>query len=195
MKMRSLPTVAFKVEKWNPATGSNGALDVAWFRIKGIPYEKKILFMLCRIYGGLPLEVDKENLSKNNFVRVKIGCRDVTKVPAVVDGLLNLHWYDYSFQREVAQEGYTNVAGIKWIRVEGEKDKEDKPSPKKLKTINSTQGNNNTEARTSKGSGSGGGKQQSNEGGGEQMVDTIGNGDEETEDENLMIGGLIKTRK
>jgi hypothetical protein len=35
----------------------------------------------------------------NEYVRVKIGCRDVTKVPAKVDGLLDFNFYDYEFQR------------------------------------------------------------------------------------------------
>jgi hypothetical protein len=39
---------------------------------------------------GLPLEVNKENITKDDFVKVKICCRDVTKVLAVVDGLLEL---------------------------------------------------------------------------------------------------------
>jgi hypothetical protein len=42
MHIRYMPLV-FKVEKWNPAIGSNGALDVAWFRIKGIPYKRSFL--------------------------------------------------------------------------------------------------------------------------------------------------------
>lgn len=36
---------------------------------------------------GVPLEVDKANLTKHEFVRVKIGFRDVTKVPVKVDGV------------------------------------------------------------------------------------------------------------
>jgi hypothetical protein len=46
---------------------------------------------------GLPSEVDKDNLHKNDYVRVKIGCRDVTKVLASVDGLLDFQFYDYFF--------------------------------------------------------------------------------------------------
>lgn len=37
MRMRSLATVLFKVEKWNSALGSKGPLETAWFRIKEIP--------------------------------------------------------------------------------------------------------------------------------------------------------------
>jgi hypothetical protein len=39
---------------------------------------------------GIPLEVDKNNLRRWDYVRVKIGCRDVSKVP--VEGLLDLHF-------------------------------------------------------------------------------------------------------
>ena len=33
---------------------------------------------------GIPLEVDSANLKRWDFVRVKIGCKDVTKVLAIV---------------------------------------------------------------------------------------------------------------
>jgi hypothetical protein len=76
VRMRSKPKVVIKVEKWNPAN---------------IPYEKRSYSNVCMVVSkvGLPLEVDKKNLNKNDYVRVKIGCRDVTKVPTSVDGLLD----------------------------------------------------------------------------------------------------------
>jgi hypothetical protein len=46
---------------------------------------------------GIPLEVDKNNLRRWDYVRVKIGCRDVSKVP--VEGLLDLHFF-ISISRE-----------------------------------------------------------------------------------------------
>ena len=49
---------------------------------------------------GLPLEVDRDSLNKNDYVRVKIGCRDITKVPASVDGVLDFHFYDYFFRQK-----------------------------------------------------------------------------------------------
>jgi hypothetical protein len=48
---------------------------------------------------GLALEVDRENLNRYEYVKVKIGYRDVTKVPTKIDGLLDFHFYDYFFQR------------------------------------------------------------------------------------------------
>jgi len=135
MRMRSMPEVVFKIEKWNHATGSKGDLDVAWFMITNIPYEKRSYSNVCMVASkvGLPLEVDKVSLNKSDYVRVKIGCKDVTKVPASVDGVLDFHFYDYFFQREVPQEGYTNPAGTKWIRNERDQPKDDFPSPKNIK--------------------------------------------------------------
>jgi len=99
LRMRSMPKVVVKVEKWNPTTGSKGPLDVVWFRITNIPYEKRSYSNVCMVASkvGLPLEVDKENLNNNDYVRVKIGCRDVTKVPASTDGVLDFNFYDYFF--------------------------------------------------------------------------------------------------
>jgi hypothetical protein len=101
--MWSAPEVVIKVEKWNPTTGSKGPLDVAWFRITNIPFEKRSYSNVCMVASkvGLPLEVDRDSLHKNDYVRVKIGCRDVAKVLASVDGVLDFHFYDYFFQREV----------------------------------------------------------------------------------------------
>lgn len=40
-------------------------------------------------------------------------CLNVTKVPAMVDGLLDFFFYDFHFQRVVVQEVETNLAGNK----------------------------------------------------------------------------------
>lgn len=77
--------------------------------------------------------MDKDSLHKNDYVRVKIGCRDVTKVPASIDGLLDFHFYDYFFEREVPQEGFTNPASTQWIKNDREQAREGPSSPKKQK--------------------------------------------------------------
>lgn len=41
LSMGTLPEITFKVEKWNSAAGATGSMDSAWFRIRGIPYEKR----------------------------------------------------------------------------------------------------------------------------------------------------------
>jgi hypothetical protein len=40
------------------------------------------------------------------------------------------NFYDYFFQREVPQDGYTNPAGTQWIRNDKDKTTDDFPSPK-----------------------------------------------------------------
>lgn len=131
MQLRIVPDVFIKVEKWNSNSGAKVAMSTAWFRIRGIPFEKRSEQNVCLIASlvGLPLEVDKSCLKKFDYVRVKIGNKHITKVPAVVEGMLDFFFYDFEFQREVPQEGITNPAGNKWVRVD--KPVGEHPSPKK----------------------------------------------------------------
>jgi hypothetical protein len=192
MRMRSAPEVVIKIEKWNPITGSKGPLDVAWFRISNIPFEKRSYSNVCMVASkvGLPLEVDRDSLNKNDFVRVKIGCRDVTKVPASVDGVLDFHFYDYFFQREVPQDGFTDSSGTKWIRNERDQPKDDFPSPKKQKMEQSKQVGKFFEAGPSKNYGTDKGKQATgnDSGTGNQQHDVP---EEDSEDESLLMGDLV----
>jgi hypothetical protein len=132
MMMGTVPGVTFKVEPWNPNIGAKAKLQTAWFRILGIPLEKRLEKKACLVASlvGIPLEVDKVNLKRWEYVRVKIGCRDITKVPAVVEGLLDLHFYDFTFQKEIQVEGHTQPGWNTWTRTN---DGNDNPSPKKPK--------------------------------------------------------------
>jgi hypothetical protein len=71
-------------------------------------------------------------LKRWDYVRVKTGCRDITKVPAVVEGLLDLHFYDFTFQREVQVEGGATSTWNKWTR-NIDRSNDDNPSPKKAR--------------------------------------------------------------
>lgn len=132
MQMGTVPGVTFKVEPWNPYAGAKAKLDAAWFRISGIPLEKRTEKRACYVASlvGIPLEVDKPNIKKWEYVRVKIGCRDITKVPAVVEGLLDLHFFDFTFQREVPSEQHTRPGWNTWNR-STDRGEDDNPSPKK----------------------------------------------------------------
>jgi hypothetical protein len=50
----------------------------------------------------------------------------------VVEGLLDMHFYDFSFQREVQVEGSNNPGWNTWTRAS---DGNDKPSPKNIKKV------------------------------------------------------------
>lgn len=117
------------MEKWKATTDSTGTVDTTWFRIRGIPYEKRLVQNVSKVasFVGLPEEVDVDNLTKFDYARIKIGCRDVRKVPVVVNGMLDFFYY-FQFQREVPQEGTTNPTGNKWVR--NDRAADDNPSPK-----------------------------------------------------------------
>lgn len=95
-----------------PNVGAKAEIATAWFKIFGIPTEKRTKKQVACVASlvGIPLEVDKNNSKRWEYVRVKVGCRDVTKVPAIVEGLLDLHFYDFTFKREVTVEGGTNTS-------------------------------------------------------------------------------------
>jgi hypothetical protein len=133
MEMRIVPGVKFKVDKWNPHVGAKAEITSAWFRIAGIPVEKRSEKRVALVASlvGIPLEIDKNNMKRGDHVRVRIGCRDITKVPAKVEGLLDLHFYDFTFQREVQVEG-SSTSWNTWTR-NTDRANEDRPSPKKAK--------------------------------------------------------------
>jgi hypothetical protein len=64
----------------------------------------------------MPLEVGKANLKRWDYVRVRIGYKDIYKVPAVVEGLLKMYFYDFIFQREVHIEGHNQPGWNTWTR-------------------------------------------------------------------------------
>jgi hypothetical protein len=133
MEMRTVPGIKFRVDKWDPYVGAKAELQTAWFRIFGIPAErrseKRVAYVASLV--GIPLEVDKQNLKRWDYVRVKIGCRDISKVPATVEGLMDLHFFDFSFQREVLVEG-GSTSWNTWTR-NADRSNEDNPSPKKAR--------------------------------------------------------------
>jgi hypothetical protein len=130
MLMGTVPGVTFKVEPCNPYVGAKAKIEYAWFMISWIPMEKRTEKRACYVASlvGLPLKVDKNNLKRWEYVRVKIGCKDITKVPAVVEDLLEMHFYDFAFQREVSTGNHNKPAWNTWTRT-SERD-DDKPSLK-----------------------------------------------------------------
>ena len=118
MQMATVPGASFKVEIWNPNAGAKGSLEITWFRIFGISMElgteKKASFVASCV--GLPLEVDQINVKRGDFARVKIGCRDIRKVPAVVECLLDLLTPDFGMcQGRVLQRRKSSTSYDRWI--------------------------------------------------------------------------------
>lgn len=88
----------FKVKKWNSATSSKGPLDVAWFIIKGIPYEKACIYS-CLKNGGFTWSGSRE-LDKTRICQGENRLQGRDKGARVVDGILDFFFYDF-FQRGI----------------------------------------------------------------------------------------------
>ena len=50
---------------------------------------------------GKVLAIDERFRFRPEHVRIKLACRDVSRVPAVAEGTLGLKIYDFFFEREV----------------------------------------------------------------------------------------------
>jgi hypothetical protein len=70
MEMRTVPGVKFRVDQWNPHVGAKAEIDAAWFRIAGIPTEKRTERRVACVASlvGIPLEIDKNNLKRWEYV-------------------------------------------------------------------------------------------------------------------------------
>ncbi|CAN6359249.1 unnamed protein product, partial [Urochloa humidicola] len=94
------------VERWNSAIGAKGELQQAWFRVKGIPVDQRSIKTVAKVGGlvGKTMMIDEKTRLKSDYVRMRIACRDATKVPASVERTLGLKIYDFFFEREVLDE-------------------------------------------------------------------------------------------
>lgn len=61
------------------------------------------------------METDEKTRFRMEFVRMKIACRDITRVPRVAEGTLGLNVHDFIFEREVQAKDTVKVlsSGIK----------------------------------------------------------------------------------
>jgi hypothetical protein len=119
------------IAPWNGSVGAKGELQQAWFRVRGIPYDKRSVLTLAYVGSlvGATSEVDKTTLSRSDYVRIKIIARDVSKVPASAEGSIGLYLYAFFYEREVTV-GEALEANM--ILVQEETREEEHPSTKKL---------------------------------------------------------------
>ena len=90
------------IEPWTSSKWAKGQLQVAWFRVKGIPMNQRSIRTLAKIGGlvGKTMEIDESTRYKTEFVRIKIDCRDVHEVLASAEGNLGIYIYDFFFELE-----------------------------------------------------------------------------------------------
>jgi len=83
-----------------------GELQQAWFRVWDIPTNQRSIRTCTKVGGlvGKVLEIDEKTRFRHDYVRVKIACRDITKVPRTAESTLGLVLHDFTFEREVEIE-------------------------------------------------------------------------------------------
>ena len=94
--------VQFTIEPWTSTIGAKGQLQMAWFRVKGIPLDQRGLRTITKIGGlvGKTMVIDESTRFNRDFVRIKLACRDVELVPPSAECALGMYLYDFFFERE-----------------------------------------------------------------------------------------------
>lgn len=112
---------------------------------------------------GKVLEIDEKTRLRHDYVRMKIACSDITKVPRTIESTLGLFIKDFHFEREVEVDGSERTLHCGIRVIEGEQ----APPSKKYKADNTSDKGflqNSGEQLSGKyitmGSDKGGGKQQ-----------------------------------
>ena len=102
------------IEPWNSSMGAKGKLQVAWFKVSGIPIDQRSLRTIAKVGGfvGKTLVIDENTRFRQDFVRVKIACRDVNQVPSSVECNLGLYIYDFFLRWKDLNSKKPNLKGM-----------------------------------------------------------------------------------
>lgn len=121
-----------KIVPWSPNLGAKGELQVAWFRVKDILADQRSIRTCAKVGGlvGKVMEIDERTRLRSEYVRMKIACRDILKVPRVAEGNLGIYIHDFIFEREVVEDDPSRVSAS------GTKVGDNDPPPKKARTKN-----------------------------------------------------------
>jgi hypothetical protein len=94
------------INSWNGLVGAKGELQHAWFRVRGVPYDKRSAKALAYVGSlvGVTRKVDKSTLNRIDYVRVKIAAKDVSRVHASTEGAILTYLYDFFYERKVILE-------------------------------------------------------------------------------------------
>lgn len=103
-----------QIDPWTPSVGAKGVLQQAWFRVKEIPPDQRSIRTVSKVGGlvGKVVEIDEKTRFRSDFVRMKIACRDVLRVPKKAEGNLGMYIHDFIFEREIPEE--ESVSVIQW---------------------------------------------------------------------------------
>jgi hypothetical protein len=133
-----------QIDQWSPAAEAKGVLQTAWFRVSCIPNDQRSMRTLAKIGGlvGKVLEIDEGTRYRYDYVRMRIACRDIARVPRTAEATLGLYIIDFKFEREIPEEKSERIlkSGIK---ITDDAAPPAKKSRAELPFINSDSGNEN----------------------------------------------------
>lgn len=92
-----------KIDAYTACARAKGQLHQAWFKVWDIPPNQRSIRTVAKVGGlvGKVLEIDEKTRFRHDYVRMKIACRDVTKVPRTAESALGMSILDFHFEREV----------------------------------------------------------------------------------------------
>lgn len=93
------------IDVWSSTRGSKGELQQGWFRVTNIPDDQRSILTIGKVTGlvGKVAELDERTRFRVDYVRMKIACRDVTKVPKSAEAVLGNAVYVFGFEREIPE--------------------------------------------------------------------------------------------
>jgi hypothetical protein len=103
--MKTVPGAIIRLVKWNGDITPISYMEEAWFRVTGIPikYRCKSTAYYVASMVGKPLALDKNYLRNFSYIRVKIGCQDITLAPEKRIGEIRKAFYEFHFTREMPE--------------------------------------------------------------------------------------------
>lgn len=106
-----------KIEPWTQVVGAKEVLQSAWFRVKKIPADQRSIRTLGKVGGlvGKVIAVDEGTRYRYDYVRLKIACRDTTKVPKIVEAFLGMYLMVFEFEREVTEDGIEKTSRVEML--------------------------------------------------------------------------------
>jgi hypothetical protein len=106
ISMRSVKA-KINIATWNGSVGAKGELQLGWFRVRGVPYDKRSIATMAYVgfLIGATAIVDKSTLGRTDCVRIQITTRDISKVPERAEGAIIPYLYDFLYDREVEMGG------------------------------------------------------------------------------------------
>ena len=99
-----------EVDFWSPDDKAKGKLHSVWIKMWGVPDTLRHYLGVCEIGSALGpvVEVDVEHIYSKEEIRVKVGVRDLHKIPAGTEiTTKDLLLYDIGFEFDsIAEQGW-----------------------------------------------------------------------------------------